>query len=212
MKAAYVGAASAMLALVLVYGFLYMPGSAGPASSTTEGSKTQSWLGGNETVVATYLETQTVSSSTASTSSGAQSGGGGSWHYYTASSEVQVLSVSASVSTGGVLVFRVTYQNVGAGPIQVLAGGGSPLNVTVVSGSEYLKAVPSPRCYLAEVLVPVAPGANATAATPGCWSGYYYNVAGSGTIEVHLKLSWSTTNGAGSGAGSLVVDAQFSLG
>jgi hypothetical protein len=197
-----------------------------PSSSTTSGStfSTNSQQAGNQTYVATFvppmssLTTTTTSStsssaSTSSSTSTTQSQTNGSSYSSSASSQVKILSVEAMVSgeTSGdsSVTFSVTYQNIGSGDIYVLEGGGSNLNVTIVSGASIIQQVSSPRCEIMVAMTPLAPGASATAVTPGCWSGFHYQLLQPGTVQVQLALGWS--NGVGSGGGSTVITAEFSL-
>jgi hypothetical protein len=119
---------------------------------------------------------------------------------------VKVLSVSATVSGDSAVGFTVQFQNIGSSTIYVLGGGGSSLNSTITTGASYVKEVTGPRCEIAEAIVPVSPGGDWTAVTPGCWSGYHYELLSPGTIGVQLTLTWS-----GGIGGSLEIYAEFSL-
>ena len=135
-------------------------------------------------------------------------GTGGSFTY-TPSSQVVILSVAATVSggQGGYLglVLSVQFENVGSGTIYVLGGAGSSLNATILSGATTAH-VKGTECEMAIALVPIGPGEEHTSTTPGCWSGYYYQVSGPGAVQVELTLSWS-----GSNAGSVDIYAQFDV-
>jgi len=211
--------------------------SSSPSKGTA--SSTNSIQGGNQTYVATLVTTMQsatststtatsssiATTSTASSATGAsatssttytstsQSQATGNSYFYTASSQVKVLSVQALTSgsqTGdGTVTFEVTYENIGSSAIYVLEGGGSNLNATVLSGSSLIQQVKSPQCEIAVALVPLSPGAEATALTPGCWSGFHFQLLQPGTIQVLMTLGWS--NGTGKGSGSVKITAEFSL-
>jgi len=199
-------------------------------SGSTTAFTTNSIQGGNQTLVATYvsslstptaLTTSTTAATTTSASSSTMStptsssatsvtstqslATGGSFTY-TASSQVKVLSVSATVSGDSIIGFSAQFQNIGSATINVVTGGESSLNSTITTGATNVKVVTGPRCEIAEAMSPVSPGGEWTATTPGCWSGYHYELLGPGTIGVELTLTWS--GGAGS---SLEIYAEFSL-
>ena len=227
----------AILALAFAIGpSLGSNGGMATTSSSNSGSGTTSTANsvqaGNQTYVATYVSTMesapSTSSSTASssssstavtstlstTASSATSGSQttGNSFSYAASSQVKVLSVQALVSGSqpgdATVTFRVTYENIGSGDIYVLEGGGSDLNVTIVSGGSILQKVTGPRCEIAVAMVPLAPGAQATAITPGCWSGFHYQLMQTGNIQVLMTLGWTSESGQG---GSVEITAHFAL-
>ena len=181
------------------------------SAPSTSSTTTSSSISASATTSTTSTASTTVSSATSSSSTGSQSTGDS--YSYTASSQVKVLSVEALVSGSQPgdtpVTFRVTYENIGSGDIYVLEGGGSDLNVTIVSGGSILQQVDGPRCEIAVAMVPLAPGAQATAVTPGCWSGFQYQLLQPGTVEVVMTLGWS--NGTNR-AGSIEITANFALG
>jgi hypothetical protein len=158
--------------------------------------------------------TSTASSSSYSTTTSQSGSGGGGSFNYAASSEVKILSVAA-VLTGGdgspqTVSFVVKAQNTEDGNITVLEGGGSSLNSTIVSGGSVITSVSGPRCEIAEAPVPIRPGGTWTSTSPGCWSGYYYELLQQGTIDVQLTLNWGGGSGGGA-SGTLAIEAEFTL-
>jgi hypothetical protein len=216
-----------VLGVISAAAFVYMfpPVPAAPGASQSSGSSRTVGSQGaaNQTYLATYVGTlatappATTSSagySTSSTSFGSQTSGGGQFTY-TPSPQVKVLSVSALVSGtpgGQALSFRVSYENIGSGDIYVVGGGGSSLNATFTSGTSLLQRISTPRCEIPEAILSVSPGSDAVSATPGCWSGYYYEVTSTGTVGVKLTLTWSNGTSSGAGAGSIEIYAEFTLG
>jgi len=108
------------------------------------------------------------------------------------------------------VTFSIQYQNIGPSNIYVLEGGGSNLDVTITSGTSLIQQVKSPLCEIAVAMASLGPGDNATAVTPGCWSGFQYQLLQAGSIQVQMTLGWS--NGIGKGAGSIQITADFALG
>jgi len=208
------------------------------SSNSSEGttSTTNSYQAGNQTYVATLVSTMESAPSTSTTvvSSIATSTGtssaiasstttgststtqpqtGGDSYSYSPSSQVKILSVEASVSSGQPgsqrVIFEVSYQNIGSGDIYVFEGGGSSLNVTALSSNLAIQRDTGPRCEIAAAIVPLSPGAETTAVTPGCWSGFYFQLLQPGSIQVLLTLGWS--NGTGKGGGSVEITGDFGL-
>ena len=118
-------------------------------------------------------------------------------------------TVSGAQAGDPTVTFRVEYQNIGTSSIYVLEGGGSDLNVTLVSGASLIQQVKSPTCEIMVAMTPLAPGGDATAVTPGCWSGFQYQLLQAGNLQVLLTLGWS--NGAGEAGGSVEITASFVL-
>ena len=213
----------AAVAVVAVIAVAFVLGQVPPSNSGTQSSSSNSGTtgvinaeGANRTFVATYVSTITSTSSlstTVSTTTGSTTGQAtpsGSFTY-APSAQVQVLSVMATASSGGALSFSVQYQNIGGGGIYVLGGGGSSLSATFVSGGSIVSQVPGPRCQIATTMVPVSPGADHTSVTPGCWSGFHYQLQGAGSVQVQLTLTWS--DGADqTGGGSINITASFTMG
>lgn len=177
-------------------------------SSTTSASTT------SESTASTSTGTSTTSTYSASSSSTSSSSVGGGSYSYTNSSQVEVISVAAVLSQGQggseVVTFSVQAKNVGSGDIYVLAGGGSSLNSTIVSGNSLVSTVKSPRCGILEAMIPIAPSGDWASSSPGCWSGFQYQLQQQGTIEVLLELTWTSGTTQGS-SNSLVIDATFAL-
>jgi hypothetical protein len=188
--------------------------SAATASATTETGLTSSAAQGvNQTYIATFvstsaIETTTTITVTSSTTTSAVQTQPGSSFTYTPSSQVKVLTVSAQVSGAAddqSISFSVTFENMGSGTIYVVGGDASSLNATIESGATS-RVVPGPKCEGAVALVPISPGSQFTSNTPGCWSGYSYQVLGP-TVQAEMTLSWS-----GASAGSIEISAQFAVG
>lgn len=232
----FVFAATFFVIVLLILAFVaFVPSNSISATRSTGGSSIQassSFLDGNNTISAIFvtsftnhpvgLTTSTTSATTTSTSystvqstSSSTSEQAGGEYTYTSSSQVKILSVAAQVSgsqgSTQVLVFKVQFENIGSGKIYVQGGGGSSLTASITSGEAVLKQVNGPRCEMVTALVPLNPGENWTSVTPGCWSGYYYQLLGPGTIQVELTLSWYSGEGPGGNAGSTVITAQFTL-
>ena len=89
----------------------------------------------------------------------------------------------------------VAYQNVGASDIYTVQGCGSSLTASIPSGSDVIQETPTVRCLCDEAPAPVAPGDYRTATTPGCWSGYQFDLVHPGTVQVQLTLSWGYDQG-----------------
>jgi hypothetical protein len=219
----YAGISALLVVVILVVAFsLGVFSGSGQVVSTTGSSvitsETNSIQGANQTYVATYVNslnpptalttslTTTTSTSSTSSSTSTQSLSTGAAFTYTPSSQVKVLSVSAMVSGSSIIGFSAQFQNIGTDSINVLTGGGSSLDSSITTGAANVMVVTGPRCEIAEALSPVSPGGEWTAITPGCWSGYHYELLTPGTIGVQLTLTWSGGTG-----GSLQIYAEFSL-
>jgi hypothetical protein len=155
-------------------------------------------------------------SSSSSTSSGSFAMPPPSTFTHTPSSTVKVLEVNATTSRGEsgdkIVTFTVEFENIGSVPIYVLSGGGSPLSASIISGPVTEQAQ-SAKCEIAEGMTAIGPSQSYTSLTPGCWSGYVYELPQSGTIQVLLILIWS--NGLPSppsaGENSIQITAEFTL-
>jgi len=202
-----------------------MPGTGGSttpsASSTTgTGSVTSSAQGGNQTYIATFVSTTASEATTTTseattmtstvavpTSTATTQTQSGSSFTYTPSSQVKVLTVSAQVSGAAgdqSISFSVTFENIGTGTIYVAGGDASALNATIESGAAP-RVTSGMKCEGAVALVPISPGGESTSITPGCWSGYSYQVQGP-TVQALMTLSWSGAN-----AGSIHISVQFAV-
>ena len=209
-KALAVGSVAVVVAaLVLVSGFfLTQAGGMGATSSSsgTDASVTTSFQAGNQTYVATYVSTQSKTTSvTTATATSTESSLGDSFTY-SPSSQIKVLFVNATVmkSGGGVdaVGFSLQVLNVGNRTVYVKEGGvGSSLNSSVPSDSTILREQVEPMCEIAMAPAPLTPGSMATLTTPGCWSGFSFELIGSGTVVVHFVFTWDQSAAWGSGWG-----------
>jgi hypothetical protein len=107
---------------------------------------------------------------------------------------------------------EVGFTNNGTSDIYVITGCGSTLNSTITSGEAVISTiVGGARCLCAEALSPVHSGQMASEWDPGCWSGYYYQVLGSGTFSARLVLEWYPSPSFGVLPSSVVIDATFTI-
>jgi hypothetical protein len=207
----------ALLALSGFYLISMTPAmTAGSDSSTSQGLQ-----GGNQTVLATYVSTMTwyssstTGSSTSATSTSSQSPTSGGSFTYTANSQVKVISVSALVSQGQsgsqTVSFSVEFENIGGSTIYVLEGGGSSMSASLTPGTAEVSKASSVACEMMVAEVSVAPMQDHTSVTPGCWSGYVWQLVSPGTVQVQITLGWSGSASAGSNSGSVDITAQFTL-
>jgi len=163
------------------------------------------------TTVFTQTSTTTgVSTSTSSSSATASS------FTYSPHSPVEVDSVTAVTSSGqnGTIdvVFQVLFKNNGPSSIYHIGGCGSDLSTSIPAGSTVLKQGSNRiRCLCAEALMPLKSGQNNTSVDPGCWSQYYYQLVGHGTIEMNMTLAWSTNSQNFAGTNSTSIQAQFTF-
>ena len=135
---------------------------------------------------------------------------------FTASSQspVRVDYVRANVYSGQngakTLRFELGFTNVGNHTIYLIRGCGSSLNSTITSGNGVIRTnTDVVRCLCAEGPSGVDPGTSQAAVTPGCWSGYSYEVVRSGTFTAQLTLGWSANSTPGSQSGYVTVVANF---
>jgi hypothetical protein len=168
--------------------------------------------GGDQTITATYANTLNAITSTTTSS---QTTPGGSYTY-SPSSPVKILSVQAFAnqeagSKNRTLSFSVEFQNVGSSTIYVVSGGGSSLSATILSGPAHSQIALGPKCEIVSAEIAVRTGQNFTSVTPGCWSGYTYQLSQPGTIEVELSLSWSTSVTTGASGGVTDIMAEFTF-
>lgn len=136
--------------------------------------------------------------------------------YTSRGSQVKVDYVTATVYTdqSGLRTLRIEigFTNVGNSDIFVPTGCGSSVNSTITSGASVVKTVGgAPRCLCAEYLSVVLPGQSLSEVDPGCWSGYYYQVVGSGTVSAKLSLSWYPDAQFNRPAGDIVINATFTI-
>jgi hypothetical protein len=226
----YVGIAAAAVVLILAVAFTVgFPFGASPGATTSTSpsfAETNSIQGANQTFLATYVSsigtptvpmttsttsTSTPTSTTSTSVTSTQSLVTGGSYTYNASSQVKVLSVAATVSGDGTVVFSVQFENIGNSTIYILGGGGSGLNASVPSGSSVSTQFDKARCMIVTTNVPVAPGQDYTATTPGCWSGYSFNLVAPGTVTVQLILSWSAGSSSPAPSGAVTITAEFEL-
>ena len=226
-KSAQVAAATAVvvvIAVAAVYSFYAQQTdrtcqSSGCSSGTLPSSSgTYSLQGDNVTVVATYAghmteynaSTSIASTSAASTYTVTTASPTGSY-YYDPNAQVSIRSVSAVVTQSGMVIFSVGYKNLGPGTIYVQGGGGSGLEASVASGTGVIMKVHTAQCLIATALVPIGAGEEHMSSTPGCWSGYAYELVHPGAVTMQLVLSWSTGTGASSQPDSITITADFTL-
>jgi hypothetical protein len=224
---------AAVLVIGIGLGIYYALPSLGMSGVTTDiTASNYSIQHGNQSVVATYFNTftgitstkftsNTISSSThtktterTTTSSSTTTSPGGVFTYSPSNSAVKILSVEADTGSSGSgnqsISFKVGFENVGSSDIYVVQGG---LNATILWGSARTQIVRTPRCMIMEAPIAITPGENASAFTPGCWSGYEHLLLQPGTIEVQLTLSWSTGPFAQSAyvGNEIIITAEFNL-
>lgn len=179
----YLALTVAVVALIGAGAFLPMILGTSPSGGST-----------TSTTCTTSSATNTTQSSTTAIQTSAVQGS----FTYTPSAPVRIDSVAATVyGQGSDVAFSVTYENVGSSSVYYVAGCGSSLVATVPPGSGVLQKVSSgPVCLCAEAIMPLAPGDNRTATTPGCWSGYHFELLGPGTVQVELTLYWGQSQGS----------------
>jgi len=130
---------------------------------------------------------------------------------------VKIESVQASTAQqdGATRVtFQVLFENVGNSPIYVLGGCGGGLTSSIVGSSSVIQQTAGgPLCDCAAIILTLESGQNHTSTNPGCWSGFYYDLVGSGTANVNFTLSWSTgSQNVIQGTNSTTISAQFTFG
>jgi hypothetical protein len=167
------------------------------------------------TTTSTSISTTTIyTQPSTSTSSGGSVINATSFSF-SPSSPVKVLNVTAMTFTGQndttSVVFKVTFENVDVGPIYYIGGCGSSLSTSVLSGTSVLRQLPNRiLCLCAEFLQQLSPGQYSSASGPGCWSTYYYELLGHGSVEMNMTLGWSTSQSfAGSNTTSIQADFAF---
>jgi hypothetical protein len=185
-----------LLVVALVGLATYLPLQNGPPS------------GGNTTTGAiptTYTSTSTVLSTSILNG------------YFAASSSslVRVDSVSATVfglqNETRTIQFAVEFTNVGLSPIYVVSGCGSPLHSAIVSSGGVVQTVKGVRCFCGEFVFPVNASQSQKAVDPGCWSGYYYQVAVPGNFTAKLVLFWSDSQSLNPYANNVTISATFKV-
>ncbi len=179
-----------------------------PTTSTASTVSTNSFT---STSTAEASTTSVVSATASSTTASSQTVSG--MFNFNPAYPVSVKSVQAIVSRnqsgGGYVTFSVSLRNVGNASIYIIKGCGSSLDSTILNSS-IIRAVPGkPLCLCAETLAPLGANQNQTLSTPGCWSGYVYELTGSGTANVNFILKWGSTNQSYSSSDSVSIDATF---
>jgi hypothetical protein len=163
------------------------------------------------TTIFTQQSTTTgISTSTTSSSTTANS------FTYSPHSPVQIDSVTAATSTtqNGTIdvAFQILFKNNGPSSIYYIGGCGSSLSTSIPAGSTVLKQGSNRTpCLCSESLMPLKSGQNTTSMDPGCWSQYYYQLGGHGTIEMNMTLAWSTNSQNFAGTNSTSIQAQFTF-
>lgn len=155
----------------------------------------------------------TTSTSTSKTSSGTSNITVGSFSY-SPTSPVVVTWVQAvtNVNSNGqrIVTFEVGFENVGNSTIYVVSGCGSGLSSSITGDSSVLgKVTGGPLCLCAEFILALDQGGNHSYVNPGCWSGYSYDLLGSGTVDVSFTLNWSTKSNGFQGGNSTLISASF---
>lgn len=180
---------SALRYLAMAVGVIALIG-AGAYVTTLSGGTAPS-TGTTTTSCTTSDSSATVRTSTTTTTAAL-----GSFSYHPAS-PVKVDSVTASTYQGGngtMVTFAVAYENVGTSDIYTLAGCGSSLVATLAPGSDAVERVKGgPVCLCSEAIMPLPPGGNRTAVTPGCWTVDKFLLVHPGTVQVDLALYWGPT-------------------
>jgi hypothetical protein len=130
---------------------------------------------------------------------------------------VKIASVEASTAQqeGAVRVtFQMLFENVGTTTIYVLGGCGGGLTSSIDGDSSVIQQTAGgPLCDCAAIVLALEAGQNHTSTNPGCWSGFYYDLVGSGTFTMNFTLNWSTDGqNAIQGTNSTTITAQFTFG
>jgi hypothetical protein len=190
------------IAAVLVIGI-----GVGVYYATTTGNSSIRQQAGDQTIAATYFSNLTMTTVTKTI----PQRNGGSSYTYSPTTPLKIVSVQAFTSQSGsgnqTLSFSVEFENIGSSTIYVTSGGGSSLSANIISGP--VSTVHDiAKCEIVSVMVPVGIGDNFTQSTPGCWSGYTYQLLQPGTVQVEFTLSWSS---ASSGGGVTEITAEFNL-
>lgn len=221
-------AVAAVLIIGIGLGLYYASPALEGTSSITNTNALQG--GGDQTIVATYVSTFTgISSSTTSTnpesssttttqvsSSTASSSTTPSGVFsYSPNSQVKILSVQAytsqSESGNQSVTFNVEFQNIGSSTIYVVSGGSSSLSATIISGPVHTQLNNVAKCEIVSAEIPVGSGQNFTSVTPGCWSGYNYQLSQPGKIQVELTLTWATGISNSGVSNMIEIMAEFTL-
>ncbi|MDA4121935.1 MAG: hypothetical protein OK456_01995 [Thaumarchaeota archaeon] len=212
---------AAVIAVALL-GAAYLPGVVSPATSstgsttvtqTTATSCTTSTVSSSSTTSMTSANSTTSTVSSSTTSSNVTSGS----FTYSPAGPVKIDSVQATTAQeDGVtrVTFQVLFENTGTSPIYVLAGCSGGLSSSIPANSSVIKQTTGgPLCDCAAVILALDDGQNHTSISPGCWSGYYYDLVGSGTVEANFTLNWSADQqDAVSGTNSTTIYAHFTFG
>jgi hypothetical protein len=135
---------------------------------------------------------------------------------YSPDKPVKIDAVQAMVYQGTsgdkLVTFSVLFENVGTSPVYVVGGCGSGLTATLPTNSVVVQKVSGgPLCACAEFIAPLNPGQNHTSITPGCWSGYYYKLVHSGTVNVNFTLNWGTDGQNFQQSNSTTISATFTF-
>ncbi len=199
----------ATLAIVLVAvlaAAIYVPTLSAPTTTSSTTNTTS-------TSCTTSTSTSTTTSTSTSTSASVTSENG--TFTYSPSSPVKVDSVQATktfAQDGRTLVtFEVAFENIGDSNIYVLGGCGGGLSASVVGNSTLQKVNGGPLCDCAEFILTLSQGQNHTSVTPGCWSGYDFQLVSPGTVQVNLTLQWSSDSNDFSMPNSTSISAQFTF-
>jgi hypothetical protein len=163
----------------------------------------------------TQTTTSTTSESTSVTTLSSAVAVQSSSFTYSPQSPAEVQSVQAIVDKDqngdSFVYFSVVFMNNGNAPVYVTGGCGGTLSATIVSPmAKQIRG--GPLCECMEFIGSVNPGQNHTAITPGCWSGYRYELTGSGTMQVILTLDYYSSSTQSSGTSdSTTIEATFNF-
>ncbi len=115
--------------------------------------------------------------------------------------QVRVESVQAmqqmveQSGTKQVIVFAVTFRNVGDSPIYI-PDGSVGVSTSIPSDSSVIRQVASPQCAGTYVIGRVDPGQNYTLYGPDCGAGFVYQLAQAGSVNVTFSFNWTTNSKA----------------
>jgi hypothetical protein len=190
-----------------------------PAASVTSSTTSAT---SSTTTTSTACTTATSSATTSSTTSSSTSTTTTSTNVfrgtftYSPSSPVQVDAVTATTSVGqnGTVnvTFQVLFTNEGSSAIFVMGGCSGGLSTSIEGNQNVLRQVTGgPLCDCAAVILTLQNGQNHTSTSPGCWSGYNYQLIGHGDVTMNMTLNWSTSNQGFDMNNSTSIRAQFAF-
>lgn len=188
---------------------VYAPVAIQASESTGSTITTSSCSSATMTSVVTVATTDSVTSTTSTGSSSAVSGS----YSFSPASPILVQSVDAVTTRTqngyAYVTFAATFENIGNYPIYVVGGCGSGLSSSISDSSVIRKISSGPLCACADFVMELEHGQDHTSTTPGCWSGYDYELIQPGTVTVNLTQYWSS--GSSLGVNSTSIVAEFNL-